>query len=151
VSCLLVLSGCGEKSSPPTEAPRDLSGTIGQNGSTPDGETPAPPEQPATEPQQPGATDFAPVDIELRDGGFAKRTPRTIHVPSGFIVVVHATADDSGPYVLRVLSPSVAQSFKIKPGGEQRVTLDSMRQGQIAKLMVAGKTVKVAADADPGP
>lgn len=105
--------------------------------------------------EEPGAppesTDFAPVDVDLRDGTFAKGTPKTIHVPSGFIVVITARADDYGTYRLSVLAPSAAQTFKIKPGDQTKVTLDSMREGQSAKLIVDKQTVKIAADADPGP
>jgi PBP1b-binding outer membrane lipoprotein LpoB len=105
----------------------------------------------AAETQQSEPANYAPVDVKLEDGTFATDTPETFHIPSGFIVVVTAMADRTGLYVLRVKSPSVMQSFKIRPGAVQRVTIDGMKPGQSAHLMVRGKSVRIAADAEPGP
>lgn len=96
------------------------------------------------------ATDFAPVDVKLANGTFTKSTPSTIHVPAGFLLIV--TAKNSGEKVqLSVQSPSTAQTFKIAAGGSLRITLDSLESGESAKLMAGGRTVKVSADAEPGP
>lgn len=154
----VLLSGCGsqpgsEGSKPPSQ--RDLSGALEPTGAAPQAaeDSPSTPQEPAPERQgsAPEATDFAPVDIDLRDGAFAKGTPRSFHLPSGFIIVVRVRADEQGPYRLRVRSPSMAQSFTIAPNRQQHITLDSMRSGQTAELMLNGRTVVIAADADPGP
>jgi hypothetical protein len=151
---VLLLSGCGSSDSP--EGPKsvsqpDLSGKLQPTEEVPSATEPAP-APPSAEPKTaPEATDFAPVDIELSDGGFARGTPRAFHLPAGFIIVVRVRADRYGPYKLRVRSPSTAQSITIRPGGTTRITLDSLKSGAVAELMLAEKTVRLAADAEPGP
>lgn len=151
VALLLALSGCGGDQPEPSQVgeTRDLSGALSPTERAAE----TPPVRPGDDEPAPApeSTDFAPVDIDLSDGTFAKGTPRTIHVPSDFIVIVSARADSNGPYRLSVLSPSVAQTFKVPAGGEKKITLDSMREGQSAKLIVGKSTIKVAADAEPGP
>lgn len=92
-----------------------------------------------------------PVDVALKNGGFAKSTPKTIHVPSDFLVLITVTADGKGPYSLSVLSPSTAQTYKIASNGTQKITQDGLAAGKQIKLMLGGETVRVVADADPGP
>jgi len=158
-SAILAASGCGKEqpqASQPEPAPRDLSGSLAtdQTGAQPGTQQPEQSQGGAAQPQQSPSqetTDFAPVDVELAGGSFAKGTPKTIHIPSGFIIVVSARADDSATYKLSVTSPSAAQTFTIKPKGEQKITLDALREGESAKLIVGDRTVKIAADAEPGP
>lgn len=152
----LLMAGCGGSStgekSTGDAAPEDLSGALEatQRTGTPqvqsENATPA-----GDDGAAPESTDFAPVDVDLKGGSFASNTPTTIHVPSDFILIVTARARDSRTYSLSVISPSVAQTFKIGPRGEKKITLDSLREGQKAKLIVGKKTVKIAADAEPGP
>ncbi len=151
VALVLALSGCGSNAAEPSQAggAGDLSGALSPTERAAE----TPPVRPGDDEPTPApeSTDFAPVDIDLTDGSFAKGTPKTIHVPSDFIVIVTARADSNGPYRLSVLSPSVAQTFKVPAGGGKKITLDSMREGQSAKLMIGKSTVRVAADAEPGP
>lgn len=158
LAALLALSGCGDRqdkqgtTNPGESVPRDLSGAIpstsgGQPAARDQGNAPPQPQQPAAK----QATDFAPVDVVLGADGFAKGTPRTIHVPSDFIIIVSVRSRAGKLKQLSVISPSTAQTFKVRPGDEQKVTLDAMRAGETAKLVVGNQTVKIAADADPGP
>lgn len=147
----LVVAGCGGDQTGQASGgdARDLSGALSPTERA--GEPPQVKSGDQEPTPAPESTDFAPVDIELRDGTFAKGTPRKIHVPSDFIVIVSARADAEGPYRLSVISPSVAQTFRVPASGEKKITLDSMRQGQSAKLIVGDSTVTVVADAEPGP
>lgn len=155
VSAVLLLAGCGEvaPNGGDQSAPRDLSGAISPTASAaaPTAEPGA--NGPAEERgRSDGApTDFAPVDISLKDGGFAKSTPRVFHVPAGFMIILRVVADEQGPYRLSVISPSTAQTFKVSPKQTLRLTIDSLRSDQVAKIMLSGRTVRVAADAEPGP
>jgi hypothetical protein len=94
---------------------------------------------------------IAPVDIALKNGKFAPDTPKTFHLPSDFLIVVHVTTDADGPYSLSVLSPSMAQTFKIASNDSQNITLDSLKTGESAKLMLGRQSVTIKPDADPGP
>ncbi len=160
-AALLALSGCSGSGStddpsgaPDPGAPGDISGSLSPTDRAPE----APEVRSADKPENGSAaaesTDFAPVDIELKDGRFAPATPRTIHVPSGFIVIVSARADDHGRYRLGVQSPSVAQTFFIPAGGQHKITLDAMREGQVATITLGtsrSQRLRIAADAEPGP
>lgn len=144
------MAGCGGsgKEAVNEPAPGDLSGSLPETQQAPK----TPEVRSSTEPgQAPESTDFAPVDIELKNGRFAPGTPKEIHVPSDFIVIVSAEADDHGRYRLGVVSPSVAQTFFVAPGEQKKITLDSLREGQQAKLMLGKQTVQISADAEPGP
>jgi hypothetical protein len=88
--------------------------------------------------------------VRLVGGTFAPSTPRTIHVPAGFMVIVTASTDGSRAR-MSVLSPSTAQTFSIRANDTLRITLDSLRPGASAKLAAGGRTVRIAADAEPGP
>lgn len=154
LSLALAVAGCGGDPKPsagqaPEQAPEDLSGSLSGEHSGSDTVQPAAPEN--RDDSAPEATDFAPVDVRLEDGSFARNTPSTIHVPSGFMLIVTASADDHGPYKLSFISPVTAQTFKIKSNATSRLTFEALSEGQTAKLVVAGKTVKVKADAEPGP
>jgi hypothetical protein len=94
---------------------------------------------------------IAPVDVTLAGSGFAASTPKTIHVPSGFLIVVTVKSESTKQLSLGVLAPSMAQTFKIAPKGQQKISVDALDAGKSAKLIVGDETVKVAADADPGP
>lgn len=158
----LLLGGCGEKApqKQSSEAtPSDLSGSLGGSAQ---GESQAPTGgETATGGAEhagqgsptaaPEATDFAPVDVSFDEGGFAKRTPKSIHVPSGFIIIVRATNSGGKTTRVSVSSPSTAQTFKVPAGAEQKITLDGLREGQLAKLIVGDQTLKIVADAEPGP
>jgi hypothetical protein len=97
------------------------------------------------------SADLAPVDLELDDGGFAKSTPKEFHVPSDFLVVVTAKNVSNAKIRLSISAPSLAQTFKIGPGKTERITLASIGAGETAKLISGGKTIEIAADAEPGP
>lgn len=96
-------------------------------------------------------TDLAPVDLELDDGGFASSTPREFHVPSGFLVLISAKNLSDSRIRLSISAPSLAQTFKIAPGKTEKITLASIGEGERAKLISGGKTIYIAADAEPGP
>lgn len=154
----LLLAGCGggEAGDQSTggQSPDDLSGSLNATARTGTPEVKPEDEAPAGEGEDEGAaeaTDFAPVDIELKNGSFAAGTPKTIHVPADFILIVSARARDAKSYSLSVISPTVAQTFKIGPRDEKKITLDAMREGQKAKLIIGDRTVFIAADAEPGP
>ncbi|MFT4049713.1 MAG: hypothetical protein QM648_07715 [Solirubrobacterales bacterium] len=152
-----LLTGCGNSadkgdSSAQGEV-KDLSGALDQTSST--GPVEAAPQTDGTEaePDQSGteSTDFVPVDVSLRGGGFGGSTPKVTHVPADFLIIVSAKADDAGPYSLSVISPKTAQTFKIASGKSMKITLDSLRAGQTARLVVGDQTRKITADAEPGP
>jgi hypothetical protein len=136
-----VLSGCGSDNQPPAQ------------------EATAPPASAATsEPEQgsepttaPEGKDLAPVDVELDDGGFAESTPPAFHVPSGFLVLITAKNASGEQIRLSVSAPSLAQTFKIGPGKTETITLASIGAGESAKMISGGKTIKIVADAEPGP
>lgn len=155
VTSLLAGCGSGEKQGGSAESggSRDLSGALQQTSSTGAPATPAQPDdQSAEQPQNSGqATDFAPVEVNLAGGGFARSTPRTTHVPSDFMIIITARADGAGPYRLSVVSPRTAQTFKIPANDTMKITIDSLKAGQEAKLIVGDQTRRVAADAEPGP
>ncbi|MBJ7355458.1 MAG: hypothetical protein JHC98_11600 [Thermoleophilaceae bacterium] len=96
-------------------------------------------------------TDLAPVDVALDDGGFAGSTPPEYHVPSGFLVLITAKNVSDARIRLSVSAPSLAQTFKIAPGRTQTITLASIGAGESAKMISGGKTIKIVADAEPGP
>jgi glucose/arabinose dehydrogenase len=136
---LFVCSGCGDQendAAPVLSAPT----------------TSAPTETPTSEPT-PAAegTDLAPVDLELDDGGFASSTPKEFHVPSGFLVLITAKNVSDARIRLSISAPSLAQTFKIAPGMTERITLASIGEGERAKMISGGKTIYIAADAEPGP
>jgi hypothetical protein len=91
------------------------------------------------------------VDLELDNGGFASSTPKTFHVPSGFLVLVTARNVSDAKIRLSISAPSLAQTWKIGPGRTQTITLASIGEGQSAKMISGGQTIKIAADAEPGP
>ena len=95
--------------------------------------------------------DLAPVDLELDDGGFARSTPKTFHVPSGFLVLITAKNVSDAKIRLSVSAPSLAQTFLIGPGKTETITLASIGEGESAKMISGGKTIKIDADAEPGP
>lgn len=99
----------------------------------------------------PEGQDLAPVDVELNDGGFASSTPPEYHVPSGFLVLITAKNRSDAKIRLSVSAPSLAQTFKIAPGKTQTITLASIGEGESAKMISGGKTIKIVADAEPGP
>lgn len=140
-------AGCGADRSSTDEKPTGSVGVV-------TGQTGAGASEQAAEPARPAPTsetDLVPVDIELEDGSFAKSTPKKIHVPSEFLVLISVTSGDGGPYSLSVLSPSSAQTFKIASNSSQNITQDGLAAGKQIKLMLGGKTVRIVADADPGP
>jgi hypothetical protein len=91
------------------------------------------------------------VDLELDNGGFAKNTPPAFHVPSGFLVLITAKNVSDEKIRLSVSAPSLAQTFLIGPGKTETITLASIGADETAKMISGGKTIKIAADAEPGP
>jgi hypothetical protein len=142
VAALLAFSsGCGSDqpkpaaNKPATTAPASSSAATGDAGATP----------------APEGKDLAPVDVELDNGGFASSTPKTFHVPSGFLVLVTARNVSDAKIRLSISAPSLAQTWKLGPGKTQTITLASIGEGQTAKMISGGQTIKIAADAEPGP
>ncbi|MBJ7458824.1 MAG: hypothetical protein JHD02_06545 [Thermoleophilaceae bacterium] len=132
----LLAVGCGDPAEePPTTAPT----TAGVSAAA--GSVEAAPEE----------TDLAPVDLQLAGGGFASDTPRSFHVPSGFLIVVSAKNTDDRTIRLSVTGPSIAQTFKIPAGETQKITIASLAAGEAAKLISGGATIEIVADAEPGP
>jgi len=139
-AALVVCTGCGDEES-------NVAPTI-PSGAT----TSAPSEAPSGEPTAATeGTDLAPVDLELDDGGFASSTPKEFHVPSGFLVLITAKNVSDSRIRLSISAPSLAQTFKIAPGKTERITLASIGEGERAKMISGGKTIYIAADAEPGP
>ncbi|MGK2877475.1 MAG: hypothetical protein ACSLFF_02685 [Solirubrobacterales bacterium] len=142
----LIASGCGDSTEQPsTSGP---TGTGASGAATQQATAPSAPAEagPATE-----EADLAPVDLQLADGGFAADTPRTFHVPSGFLIVVSAKNTDDKTIRLSVMARSIAQTFKIPTGETQKITIASLDAGETAKLISGRATIKIAADAEPGP
>jgi hypothetical protein len=149
----LALAGCGDNgttagstgatakvNSPPATASTGSTGGA-QTKSGSGGSTPAT----ATEP------DVVPVDVRLKNGKFAPSTPSAFHVPTNFLIIVSVKSDGAGPYMLSVQGPSIAQTFKIASNDQQNISIDALSSGESAKLMLGGQTVKIKADAEPGP
>lgn len=136
---LVVCTGCGD------EADNVAPSSSGATTSVP---SEAPSSEPTTATE---GTDLAPVDLELDDGGFASSTPKEFHVPSGFLVVITAKNVSDARIRLSISAPSLAQTFKIAPGKTERITLASIGEGERAKMISGGKTIYIAADAEPGP
>jgi hypothetical protein len=138
---LVIFSGCGSAQQPPAAS-----------GGSPAATQPAGPSSEAPEADTaPEGKDLAPVDLELDDGGFAKSTPPAFHVPSGFLVLITARNVSDARIRLSVVAPSLAQTFKIGPGKTQTITIASIGADESAKMISGGKTIKIAADAEPGP
>lgn len=136
---LIACSGCGDEENNVAPIP---------SGAT----TSTPSEAPASEPSAATeGTDLAPVDLELDDGGFADSTPKEFHVPSDFLVLITAKNVGDERIRLSISAPSLAQTFKIAPGKTEKITLASIGEGERAKLISGGKTIYIAADAEPGP
>lgn len=143
---LLAAAGCGDKQKPadvPSSGQRLV--TPPTTGST----SAADPRESQSKPSS--EADLVPVDVALKNGKFASSTPKVIHIPSDFLVLITVTADNKGPYSLSVLSPSTAQTYKIESGTTQKITQDGLAPGKQIKLMLGDKTVRVVADAEPGP
>jgi hypothetical protein len=146
----LLLAGCGDNApESPVARPSAATGASVQTGATVEAEPTA---------HAGGATgatategDNVPVEIRLKNGGFAESTPRRIHVPADFLISVFVTSGKGGPFNLSVQSPSTAQTFKIASNDSLNITLDSLKAGEVAKLMIGGETVRITPDADPGP
>lgn len=138
---LVIFSGCGgDKGAPSFNATTSATSSIPSEPTGGDGASPAPEGQ-----------DLAPVDIELDDGGFAKSTPPAFHVPSGFLVLITAKNVSEKKIRLSVSAPSLAQTFLIGAGKTETITLASIGADQSAKMISGGKTIKIVADAEPGP
>lgn len=88
------------------------------------------------------------VNIELRDGGFARGTSLEQNVPADALLVLRVTADDNGPYRLSVLSSKTAQTFKFAEAAEKTISLDNLGPGGEAKLILGNgrETIKLVAD-----
>lgn len=136
---MIFSAGCGDEK--PGAAPVPAEATASVPSEAPPTET-----RGATE-----STDLAPVDLELDDGGFASSTPKEFHVPSDFLVLVTAKNVSAEKIRLSISAPSLAQTFKIAPGKTEKITLASIGAGERAKLISGGKTIYIAADAEPGP
>lgn len=136
---LIVCSGCGDEENNVAPIPSEAT-------------TSAPAE---AQPSEPTAategTDLAPVDLELDDGGFASSTPKEFHVPSDFLVLITAKNVSDARIRLSISAPSLAQTFKIAPGKTETITLASIGEGERAKMISGGKSIYIAADAEPGP
>lgn len=143
VITLMASPGCGSSDPEVNERSTAQTGATATTATAPAGKPE--PSAPTSE------TDLVPVDVALEDGTFASSTPKTIHVPSDFLVLIDVKADDGGPYELSVLSPSSAQTLKIPSNSTQKITQDGLAPGKQIKLMLAGKTVRIVADAEPGP
>lgn len=136
---LIVCSGCGDEENDLAPIPSETT-------------TSAPSEAPTSQPTAATeGTDLAPVDLELDDGGFASSTPKEFHVPSGFLVLITAKNVSDARIRLSISAPSLAQTFKIAPGKTEKITLASIGEGERAKMISGGKTIYIAADAEPGP
>ena len=145
-AALVAAAGCGSEPLPPAPAQApSATAEATDGGATPSSAGTASPAEPTSE------TNLVPVEIKLEDGRFASGTPRTVHVPSDFLILITASTDSKGPYQLSVISPSTAQTFKIPSGETQRITQDGLKPGGVIKLMLGKQTVKVVADAEPGP
>jgi hypothetical protein len=139
VTALIFSSGCGDEEKGVAPTPSDATAGV-------------PSERPTGEPTQATeGTDLAPVDLELDDGGFASSTPKEFHVPSDFLVLITAKNVSDARIRLSISAPSLAQTFKIAPGKTERITLASIGEGERAKMISGGKTIEIAADAEPGP
>lgn len=136
---LIFAAGCGGEEKNGAQVPSAATGSEPTETRASDGAA-------ATE-----GADLAPVDLELDDGGFAKSTPKEFHVPSGFLVLISAKNVSDKRIRLSISAPSLAQTFKIAPGKTERITLASIGEGERAKLISGGKTIYIAADAEPGP
>lgn len=138
---LAFATGCGGEERRPTTA-------------TPPTAAPAPSSEGSSDPVTANASegrDLAPVDLELDNGGFASKTPKTFHVPSGFLVLVTAKNVSDATIRLSISAPSLAQTWKVGPGRTQTVTLASIGEGESARMISGGQTIRIAADAEPGP
>lgn len=140
VAVVVIFSaGCGDEENNVAPTPGEATASV-------------PSEAPESEPT--GAaegTDLAPVDLELDDGGFASSTPKEFHVPSDFLVLITAKNVSDASIRLSISAPSLAQTFKIAPGKTETITLASIPEGERAKMISGGKTIEIAADAEPGP
>ncbi|MGH2960016.1 MAG: hypothetical protein ACRDKE_10455 [Solirubrobacterales bacterium] len=140
VAAVLIFSaGCGGEDKQVGPAPSDVTASVPPAG------------QPSSATGATEGTDLAPVDLELDDGGFASGTPTEFHVPAGFLVLVAAKNVSDAKIRLSISAPSLAQTFKISPGKTETITLASIGEGERAKLISGGKTIEIAADAEPGP
>lgn len=142
-AAMVFSSGCGGEDNDAAPAPQP--GATASEPPSPSSPSPSEPTA-ATE-----GTDLAPVDLELDDGGFAKSTPKVFHVPSGFLVLITAKNVSDAKIRLSISAPSLAQTFKIGPGKTETITLASIGEGERAKMISGGKTIEIAADAEPGP
>jgi hypothetical protein len=84
------------------------------------------------------------VDVRLDNGTFASPPAGTTTVPANSIVIVKITAGNDQRYRLSILSPTVAQTAKLKPGEKIDFTLDALSAGESAKLVLHGKTLTLA-------
>jgi hypothetical protein len=142
-----IFCGCGSDQPAPSAPGSPVPTAVTQSAGAPTGDSPATPGDTAA----PEGKDLAPVDLELDDGGFAKSTPPAFHVPAGFLVLITARNVSEAKIRLSLSAPSLAQTFKIGPGKTQTITLASIGAGQSAKMISGGKTIKIVADAEPGP
>lgn len=138
-AALIFSAGCGSEDDNVGSASSEITASV-PSAATPSSSTGA------TE-----GTDLAPVDLELDDGGFASSTPKEFHVPSGFLVLITAKNVSDAKIRLSISAPSLAQTFKIAPGRTETITLASIGEGERAKMISGGKTIEIAADAEPGP
>jgi hypothetical protein len=137
----VAVAGCGQKQDAgPAARPATTQATAAASAPSRRTTTPTPEE-----------ADVAPVDLTLEDGGFARSTPKVFHVPSGFIVVIAARNASDAKIRLSVSSPTTAQTFKVSPGKTQSISLASIGAKDSAKLISGGRTIRIAADAEPGP
>lgn len=95
-----------------------------------------------------GETGMTNIDVKLEDGGFADSTPSTFRVPAGSLILINAQTGRGGPFRLSVLSRSTAQTFKLKSNDSLNLTLDSLKTGEIAKLISDQKTVKIVLEGE---
>lgn len=107
-------------------------------------EAPAPPDQTSE-------ANTVPVDVTLAGGGFAASTQRTVHVPAGFPITVTARARDDGSYRVRVVPAGAGPVLVVGPRGEGSVVLRPLALNRSLRLVVGGDSIKVVADAEPGP
>jgi hypothetical protein len=154
----LAFAGCGSKK------PAQPIAATGATGSTqPTGAQGASTNTQATEPtaaaanpngagtgdEQPARTG---VKIGLKNGGLTQSTPRKVHVPSYIPVELDIAVADSQTYNLVVTADGRNRAVTYDKPGAYKLTIAGLRSNATATVVLGGsETVKITADANPGP
>jgi len=108
-----------------------------------------------TTPNESGAGDeqaaSSPVQIGLEGGKFTSSTPSVVHVPPFIQIALEIDAKDGRGYSLSVVSGKQTSVHIVKQAGSTTVPLEGLRPGHSLTVKLGTASIKVSADAEPGP